>query len=377
MSPGRRTWWGRAWIEALESRGHLDPNRLSRGRHYASSGAVRSVQVAPGAVTASVRGSRVLPYDVTIDVPVYAAAQWTRLLDAVAAQASHTAALLDGELPPELVADVAAAGLDLLPGAGEVQPRCSCPDEVDLCKHAAAVCYVVADELDRDPFALLLLRGLGRATVLAELRARRGGGPVAPELEVDHGIDAVDAYARVVAPLPALPLPPQRPGAPAPLVVSPPPGTVRAADLQALVADAAARALEMLAVGSDGGLALTVEQDLVRRAAELLETRQLDAMAKRAGVAAGLLARRATAWQHGGAGALDVLDATWTPDYADLAEGVAALGTGGNVSQNRVSDAADVRQLRLGRDGLWYPMRRVRTAWEVVGPPAADPRDLV
>ncbi|MGH9293466.1 MAG: hypothetical protein ACRDZ6_11960, partial [Acidimicrobiales bacterium] len=41
---GRRpfgaTWWGRAWVEALEGRARLDPNRLPRGRTYARTGAV-------------------------------------------------------------------------------------------------------------------------------------------------------------------------------------------------------------------------------------------------------------------------------------------------------------------------------------------------
>ena len=35
-----RTWWGRAWLEALEQRARLDPDRLPRGRDYARSGTV-------------------------------------------------------------------------------------------------------------------------------------------------------------------------------------------------------------------------------------------------------------------------------------------------------------------------------------------------
>ena len=34
------TWWGRAWVDALEQRARLDPNRLPRGRDYARDGAV-------------------------------------------------------------------------------------------------------------------------------------------------------------------------------------------------------------------------------------------------------------------------------------------------------------------------------------------------
>ena len=91
---------------------------------------------------------------------------------AVAARAAHTAALLDGELPPEVVADAAAAGVELLPGPGEVGPRCSCPDWADPCKHAAAVYYLLGAEFDRDPFLLLKLRGITRAELRSLRRAQ-------------------------------------------------------------------------------------------------------------------------------------------------------------------------------------------------------------
>ena len=40
MTGPEHTWWGQAWVEALEQRARLDPNRLPRGRDYAGSGAV-------------------------------------------------------------------------------------------------------------------------------------------------------------------------------------------------------------------------------------------------------------------------------------------------------------------------------------------------
>jgi uncharacterized Zn finger protein len=47
------------------------------------------------------------------------------------------------------------------------------------CKHLAAVCYVLAEEFDRDPFGLLAWRGRGREELLAALRAIQvpGAGP--------------------------------------------------------------------------------------------------------------------------------------------------------------------------------------------------------
>ena len=100
--------------------------------------------------------------------------EWDRVLAAISARLGHAAALLDGELPPEVADDAAAAGLDLLPGGGEIGPRCSCPDDADPCKHSAAACYLVSRRAGRRPVrALLLLRGRTRDQVLAGVRARR------------------------------------------------------------------------------------------------------------------------------------------------------------------------------------------------------------
>ena len=50
------TWWGRAWVDALEQRARLDPNRLPRGRDYAREGAVGELVLAPGEARAQVQG---------------------------------------------------------------------------------------------------------------------------------------------------------------------------------------------------------------------------------------------------------------------------------------------------------------------------------
>jgi uncharacterized Zn finger protein len=199
------TWWGAAWLAALEGQAALDPNRLPRGRTYARSGAVGPPTVGPGEARALVRGSRPAPYRVRVTVTTFDDAQWDRILDAI--RVGHAAALLDGELPPEITDEVA-----VLPGPHELTVRCSCPDRAVPCKHAAALCYVLADLLDRDPFTLLLLRGRTREQILTALRARRAEAPAAP-----HGVPAADAYARERPPLPAPLPPPAQPGTPVPL----------------------------------------------------------------------------------------------------------------------------------------------------------------
>ena len=170
------TWWGTAWIDALERRARLDPNRLPRGRTYARQGYVLSIDLEPGRITAAVAGSRPTPYIVSIRVRTFSDAEWEGVYDVIASRAAHAAALLDGDLEPGVVDDAREAGVELLPDADDLRPSCSCPDWADPCKHAAAVCYLVAPELDEDPFRLFALRGRSRDELLAGVRARRGGG---------------------------------------------------------------------------------------------------------------------------------------------------------------------------------------------------------
>lgn len=379
-----RTWWGRAWVAALEERAHLDPNRLPRGRAYARERRVGRLVAEPGEVRAPVVGSRSVAYRVRVRVRRLRDEEWETALDAVARRAAHAAALLDGELSPEVAADLAEAGIDLLPGTGEITTTCSCPDVADPCKHAAAVCYLVAGLLDDDPFTLLLLRGRTRDEVLGGLRARRGG-PAATAQPPPTGMAARDLPARAAragaAILPRPPLPPATAGHPAPVAVDPPEGSgLATGDLLALAADAAGRAWELATGAGDGGLGLDEEADLARRAAAALGTPRFAQLALRSRTPERQLLRLATAWRHGGAAALEVLGPPWDPPAEVLEEAravVAGLLRGQRVraDANRLS-GGDVH-LRYGRDGRWYRCERRGGGWDVVAPPAVDPAALV
>ncbi len=396
-----RTWWGRAWLEALEQRARLDPDRLPRGRDYARSGAVGELTVAPGEARARVQGRKTEPYEVRIRVRRFTDDEWDRVLAGISARLGHAAALLDGELPPEIADDAAAAGLDLLPGGGELGPRCSCPDDADPCKHSAAACYLLTDALDADPFTLFLLRGRTRDQVLAGIRARRRGAAsgraTTPGAEADdhagagapaadEGVDARRAFGapESTAPIPAAPLPPRRPGAPAALPVDPPPWRSGLRDdLTELAADAASRAWEMaVGLSADAGLNLDADADLARRAARALGTPVFAGLAARSGVGERDLARQALAWRQGGLVGLESLHAEWDPAADDpdaariMTEARAALRAKVGSAQavirgNRVT--AGRLQLRLGRDLRWYPYARSDDDWEPSGAPQSDP----
>jgi uncharacterized Zn finger protein len=171
-------WWSRRFIAVLESYGMS--GRLQRGRSYARKGQVLEFELAQGKVTARVQGSRPQPYKVSIGVLPLTTAQWRAVERRLASQALFRARLLAGEMPPEIEEVFADCGTPLFPrSAADLDMRCSCPDWEVPCKHLAAVCYVLAEAFDADPFGMLAWRGRTREALLAAIRdadPRRSAG---------------------------------------------------------------------------------------------------------------------------------------------------------------------------------------------------------
>ncbi|RKT83455.1 Uncharacterized conserved protein, contains Zn finger domain [Saccharopolyspora antimicrobica] len=244
--PGKRygkkfadTWWGNAWIEAME-RTALDPEQLKKGRRYAFAGQVGAITVSPGRITAPVHdGDPDEPHRTEVHLAELPGARWDRFLDEVAGRAGHIAALLERDMPVELADTAEAVGARLLPGYGDLEPECDCPGWDSPCKHAAALAYQVSWLLDRDPFVLLLLRGRAEDELTDELH-RRNARHGAEAEEGGTGTPAAAAWAA-----PALPLP----EAPGPVLAAP-------LDLAPLLADVEIEApvdntaLTALAVGA-------------------------------------------------------------------------------------------------------------------------------
>jgi uncharacterized Zn finger protein len=176
-------WWARRWIEVLELLGLA--NRLERGRRYARAGRVLRLEVRPGRVEAEVQGSRYDAYRVTFRLKRLPRAQWEKAIETLASQALFAAKLLGGEMPHNIEDAFQSVGLSLFPThRRDLETDCSCPDEANPCKHIAAVHYVLAEQLEQDPFLLFRLRGRDREAILEALRSRRAaqavGGSVVP-----------------------------------------------------------------------------------------------------------------------------------------------------------------------------------------------------
>ncbi|MER5448385.1 SWF or SNF family helicase [Streptomyces sp. NPDC002764] len=392
------TWWGRAWLKALEDAA-LDSAQLKAGRRLARAGAVGAVSVRPGRITAVVQDRDRSAHRADVLLAELDGEQWNRLLDMTVERAGHVAALLDRDMPPHLVEDAAAAGVELLPGMGDLEAQCDC-GAWDHCGHTAALCYQVARLLDQDPLALLLMRGRGERALLTDLQAR--SAPPAAEASADEGVDAVDASADegvdateayaagdILPPLPALPDLPAEPGTPPSFVTdTPPPAGIDPDALRYLAARTAAEAHRLLAealhAGTEQtGLAeeLTTAQDAVRLALGGPLEEVADRLAEGSARDRESLAPATRAWELGGADALAVLEEEWTVSGETLARARATLEEAWEDEErptlrsvgNRWTVVGAPVQLRLGRDGRWWPYREERGRWVPGGVASRDP----
>ena len=168
------TWWSQRFITELEAVGL--GSRLQRGKRYARTGQVLSMDVAPGQVTASVQGSRTKPYRVFIEIRVLTAVEWDAAEAVMASSASFLAKLLAGDMPDEIEEAFAESSGTLFPASADgFESACSCPDWENPCKHVAAVYFLLAEAFDRDPFLIFAWRGRDKDELLTGLRARRRG----------------------------------------------------------------------------------------------------------------------------------------------------------------------------------------------------------
>ncbi len=176
MAQFSKTWWGKRFIEALED--FTDSGRLGRGRSYARNGKIKEYRISNGKITAKVRGS-INPYfgvykeplyNTTIEIKAIPTADWSKAIAYLGSKASLVSKLLLGEVPDNIEEAFAQLNLHLLPHSRQdFNTGCSCPDWSNPCKHIAGVYYLVASELDQDPFLLFELRGISRSKLQQEL----------------------------------------------------------------------------------------------------------------------------------------------------------------------------------------------------------------
>jgi uncharacterized Zn finger protein len=196
------TWAAARWMRPCEER--APGEQLAEGLEYARAGQTRQIEIKAGLVTARVQGRMPLAYKTAIRLPTFTPEQWDKVTQAMTAQAKYAAALLAGELPPNIEDMFAPAGLSLFPtGAADLSVSCECdvftgkPREflpagsegqpggaaprpplkagpgVPFCKHVCCLMYLIADRLSTQPLLIFSLRGLAESDLLERLRQAR------------------------------------------------------------------------------------------------------------------------------------------------------------------------------------------------------------
>jgi uncharacterized Zn finger protein len=193
MTKSGKTWWGRRFIEVLES--FTDPARLAQGRQYLGSHRVAECEIGGSGARARIRG-RASPYHGVHEEPVHEARiefqpipdpAWNEAIRQIGERAGFVCRLLFNEMPDEIEKPLSELGLSLLPGRQEVALHCDCGDLDNPCKHIAGLSYLLAARLDQDPFLLFELRGLSRGELARRLKATTLGSVLASALTEGPG----------------------------------------------------------------------------------------------------------------------------------------------------------------------------------------------
>jgi SNF2 family DNA or RNA helicase/uncharacterized Zn finger protein len=173
MAQFGRTWWGEQWLHALD---RIDfSNRLERGRRYANNGSVLSINTNGNIIEAKVQGSQRKPYSVTIVVPPFFDEQKLIFIKHIRENPLLLSRLLNRELPNELLQFGDQNSLKIFPGSWQdIKLNCSCPDWAVPCKHLAAVIYMVANEIDQNPFLVFKLHNFDIVVELSKLKIEIG-----------------------------------------------------------------------------------------------------------------------------------------------------------------------------------------------------------
>ena len=135
--------------------------RAGRGKVYAEQGQVTSLTVIGTHVEATVLGARPDPYVVKIDfAPLEMGGEGSPVNVREQLGDMTVGRILAGEMPTAVEELFSKEGVSPYPELGVDSFWCSCPDWSKPCKHIAAVLYLLADAMVRDPSLLLRLRGI-------------------------------------------------------------------------------------------------------------------------------------------------------------------------------------------------------------------------
>jgi uncharacterized Zn finger protein len=128
---------------------------------------VLAIDVSRGRALAQVRFQRRGVVTAEVEITPLSEEAWAAITSIFADQTLIVARLLAGDLPERFVEICRERGISLFPAPGDgFEARCECSETASRCEHRASLLELLAEEIERDPFVLLLLRGKDRSDVL-------------------------------------------------------------------------------------------------------------------------------------------------------------------------------------------------------------------
>lgn len=165
-----QSWLADEWTYMLEE---MDPGgEFTRGKTYARKGQVLKLSVELGQVIGNVQGSEKYPYHTSIKFEPQNADYWREFASILREQPIIAARVLVGEMPEDIMEALERKGLELFPADMHAEISCDCDAWTAMCRHALAMCYILAEEFDRDPFLYLKILGIGREGLLGLMGLR-------------------------------------------------------------------------------------------------------------------------------------------------------------------------------------------------------------
>lgn len=157
--PITKTWWGEKWLDALKGVDYA--NRIGRGKTYANTGRVYDIIINDNLALAKVKGNYQSFYNVSVEFKQFSQSEKNTIIKTIYENPTVMSALLNRKLPQEVYDLLKSHKVNVFPTSHrDLNTDCNCPDYATICKHIAGLVYMIALEIDKDPFLIFKLRGL-------------------------------------------------------------------------------------------------------------------------------------------------------------------------------------------------------------------------
>lgn len=151
------TFWGNEFLQRIYN--ETDDGRLGRGKTYANTGRIYNVKLKDGEIYAKVKGNYRSYYVSGLIFEPFAKGDRELIVKYIEQNPMILAHITNGQMPEIMLDFLYENEIDLF---GGFSMNCDCYDFHDdyTCKHIAALYFMLAREIDKNPLILFSLRGL-------------------------------------------------------------------------------------------------------------------------------------------------------------------------------------------------------------------------